>query len=124
MSNVDEKDAPGFHLAVRMLVDHETGEEVTLSANAPRGSSAAELGAILATLREAGWYERIATNERILERGRRSNEYRAARVAEFKAAGKPVDDEAVAEEDALVNASIAKLGALVDADKSLLNGAH
>jgi hypothetical protein len=109
-------------LTVSMFVDQDTQESIQMSCNAPIGSTAKELAGLLATMREAGWQERIAANERIILRGEVIKAERAARIAAAREEGKPLDEDSIKEEDAAIEAALIKQASEAAADRAATNG--
>lgn len=106
----------GYVLTLSAFVDQDLQEQVQLTCNAPLDSTAPDLAARLATMREAAWSERIAANDRIMRRGEAIKAARKARIDSAKEAGDPIDTDAVEEEDARINAALVKVRAEHDAD--------
>lgn len=119
---LSKKEAPGFVLTVSAFVDQDLQEQVQLTCNAPIKSTAADLAALLATMREAAWSERIAANERILKRGETIKAERERKIAVARAEGQPLDDEALDEEAAAINNALIKQAAEAAADRAATNG--
>ena len=109
----------GFTLSYVAQVDTENQDQVQMHANAPVGATAQDLAAVIATMRNAAWLERLACNERIQARATLLKDALDTRVAEFRADGKVVDQEMIDEEEATVNTVIAKQEAKLDVDRAL-----
>lgn len=114
----------GFQLSYVAQVDTENQDQLQIHANAPVGATAAELAAVVATMRDAVWLERLACNARILKRAELVEKLRDEKVAEFQAAGEEVDEEMIREERAITNATVVKLRAKLDADRAVVANGH
>lgn len=114
-----EKKEIGFQLSYAAQVDNENQDQLQIHANAPTGASAAELADVIAVMRNAAWLERLACNERIKLRAELVDKARDQRVEEFKERGEAVDEEMIAEERAITNATLVKLQSKLDADRAI-----
>lgn len=110
----------GFNITLIGVMDKTHNDQVQLSGDALSGSSAEQLAHTLDVMNRALWIGRLTANDRQLALSERLSELRDQRVAEFKAAGRPVDDDMIEDERRTTNAVIIRQRSEVDAARAVL----